>query len=143
MTLGFASLNIYTQIALITLIGLITKQGILVVQFANDLQESEGIGLREAVERATSIRLRPILMTTLSMALGVIPLIIATGSGAPPRNQLGIVIATGLGIGSLFSLYIVPLMYLYLSKDHAKIKANEDAQQRDLDRLTAEEESEN
>jgi multidrug efflux pump len=140
MTLGFASLNIYTQIALITLIGLITKQGILVVQFANDLQESEGIGLREAVEKAASIRLRPILMTTLSMALGVIPLIVATGSGAPPRNQLGIVIATGLGIGSLFSLYVVPLMYLYLSKDHAKIKATQEAQQRDLDRLTAEEE---
>ncbi|APZ43201.1 efflux RND transporter permease subunit [Acidihalobacter ferrooxydans] len=135
------TLNIYTQIALITLIGLITKQGILVVQFANDLQESLGLSLREAVEKAASIRLRPILMTTLSMAFGVIPLIIATGSGAPPRNQLGIVIAAGLGIGSLFSLYIVPVMYLYLSKDHARIKANEDAQQRDLDRLAAEEDS--
>lgn len=141
MTLGFASLNIYTQIALITLIGLITKQGILVVQFANGLQESEGLGLRAAVEKAASIRLRPILMTTLSMAFGVVPLIVATGSGAPPRNQLGIVIATGLGVGSLFSLYIVPLMYLYLSKDHAKIRITEEAQQRDLDSLSAEEEN--
>lgn len=141
MTLGLASLNIYTQIALITLIGLITKQGILVVQFANEIQESEGLSLREAVEKAASIRLRPILMTTLSMALGVIPLIIASGYGAPPRNQLGIVIATGLGIGSLFSLYIVPLMYLYLSRDHAKIAAGEQAQQRDLERLSAESES--
>ncbi|HKJ09775.1 MAG TPA: efflux RND transporter permease subunit [Gammaproteobacteria bacterium] len=139
MALGMATLNIYTEIALITLIGLITKQGILVVQFANNLQESEGLGLREAVEKATSIRLRPILMTTLAMVLGVIPLITATGSGAPPRNELGIVIASGLGIGALFSLYIVPVMYLYLSKDHARIAANEAAQQRDLDALAAEE----
>ncbi len=138
MDLGFASLNIYTEIALITLIGLITKQGILVVQFANDIQEAERLSIREAVEKAASIRLRPIIMTTLAMVLGVIPLIIATGSGAPPRNQLGIVIASGLGIGALFSLYIVPVMYLYLSKDHAKIAANEEAQQSDLNALAQE-----
>jgi len=139
MDLGLASLNIYTEIALITLIGLITKQGILVVQFANDIQESEGLSLREAVEKATSIRLRPIIMTTLAMVLGVIPLIMATGSGAPPRNQLGIVIASGLGVGALFSLYIVPVMYLYLSKDHSKIVEAETQQQEALDALTAEE----
>lgn len=138
MTVGLASLNIYTQIALITLIGLITKQGILVVQFANDIKKSESLSLREAVEKAASIRLRPILMTTLSMVLGVIPLIIATGSGAPARNQLGIVIAAGLGIGSLFSLYIAPLMYLYLAKDHSKIADKEAAQQADLDHLNDE-----
>ncbi len=142
MAVGFASLNIYTEIALITLIGLITKQGILVVQFANDIQESEGLSLRQAVEKATSIRLRPIIMTTLAMVLGVIPLILATGSGAPPRNQLGIVIASGLGIGALFSLYIVPVMYLYLSENHTKIAANEEAQQKALDGLTAEEDGE-
>lgn len=139
MDVGLASLNIYTEIALITLIGLITKQGILVVQFANDIQIREGLGLREAVERATSIRLRPIIMTTLAMVLGVIPLILATGSGAPPRNQLGIVIASGLGIGALFSLYIVPVMYLYLSKDHARIAEKEATQQQELDSLSAEE----
>jgi len=139
MDVGFASLNIYTEIALITLIGLITKQGILVVQFANDIQISEGLGLREAVERATSIRLRPIIMTTLAMVLGVIPLILATGSGAPPRNQLGIVIASGLGVGALFSLYIVPVMYLYLSKDHARIAEKEARQQEELDALATEE----
>lgn len=138
MDVGLASLNIYTQIALITLIGLITKQGILVVQFANDLQAREGLGLREAVEKATSIRLRPILMTTLSMALGVIPLILATGSGAPPRNQLGIVIASGLMIGALFSLYIVPVMYLYLAKEHGKLAAEEARRRRDLESLEAE-----
>ena len=135
MDVGLASLNIYTQIALITLIGLITKQGILVVQFANDLQASEGLGLRAAVEKATSIRLRPILMTTLSMALGVIPLVLAGGSGAPPRNQLGIVIASGLIIGALFSLYIVPVMYLYLAKEHGKLADDEARRQRDLDAL--------
>jgi multidrug efflux pump len=132
MSLGLASLNIYTQIALITLIGLITKQGILVVQFANVLQESEGLSKREAVQKAASVRLRPILMTTLSMVLGVIPLIIATGSGAPPRNELGIVIATGLGIGSLFSLYIVPLMYLFLGRDLAATRASEAAREQEI-----------
>jgi len=138
MTPGLASLNIYTQIALITLVGLITKQGILVVQFANDLQHDEGLGIREAVERAASIRLRPVLMTTLAMVLGVIPLIIATGSSAPPRNQLGIVIAGGLGIGAFFSLYIVPLMYLYLARDAASMRKTEDQQRQDLETLAAE-----
>ncbi len=135
MTPGLASLNIYTQIGLITLVGLITKQGILVVQFANDLQHDEGMGIREAVEKAASIRLRPVLMTTLAMVLGVIPLITATGSSAPPRNQLGIVIAAGLGIGAFFSLYIVPLMYLYLARDAASMRETEDQQRRDLKTL--------
>ncbi|HYW90939.1 MAG TPA: efflux RND transporter permease subunit [Gammaproteobacteria bacterium] len=138
MDLGFASLNIYTQIALITLIGLITKQGILVVQFANQVQREEGLGLREAVEKAASIRLRPILMTTLAMVLGVMPLIVATGTGAPPRNQLGIVIASGLGVGALFSLYIVPTMYLYLAKTHSDVAEQEAEQDRALAELESE-----
>ncbi len=125
MDIGFASLNIYTQIALITLIGLITKQGILVVQFANNLQRTEELNKLEAVKKAASIRLRPILMTTLSLVFGVFPLIFAAGSGAPPRNQLGLVIASGMGIGALFSLYIVPLMYFYLARDHARITTQE------------------
>ncbi|HEB55864.1 MAG TPA: multidrug efflux protein [Gammaproteobacteria bacterium] len=135
MTPGLASLNIYTQIALITLVGLITKQGILVVQFANDLQHDEGLSIREAVEKAASIRLRPVLMTTLAMVLGVIPLIMASGSSAPPRNQLGIVIAAGLGIGAFFSLYIVPLMYLYLARDAAHLRKTEAQQHRELETL--------
>jgi len=139
MDVGFASLNIYTQIALITLIGLITKQGILVVQFANQVQREEGLGLREAVEKAASIRLRPILMTTLSMVFGVMPLIVATGTGAPPRNQLGIVIATGLGIGAMFSLYIVPSMYLYLAKTHSDVAGQEAEQEQALAELESEE----
>lgn len=117
MSLGFATLNIYTEIALITLLGLITKQGILVVQFANQIQINEGLGKLDAVKEAAAVRLRPILMTTLAMVLGVVPLITASGGGAPPRHQLGLVIATGLGIGALFSLYIVPVMYLYIARD--------------------------
>ena len=138
MSLGFATLNIYTEIALITLLGLITKQGILVVQFANQIQREEGLSKREAVERAASVRLRPILMTTLAMVLGVIPLIASSGAGAPPRHQLGLVIATGLGVGGFFSLYIVPVMYLYIARDHAAHSASEDEKNRALARLAEE-----
>ncbi len=138
MSLGFATLNIYTEIALITLLGLITKQGILVVQFANQIQETEGLTKLEAVEKAASVRLRPILMTTLSMVFGVVPLIAASGAGAPSRHQLGLVIATGLGIGALFSLYIVPVMYLYLARDHSKHAAGEAEKLQALSRLSAE-----
>ncbi len=135
MSLGFASLNIYTEIALITLLGLITKQGILVVQFANQIQEEEGLGKLEAVQKAAAVRLRPILMTTLAMVLGVIPLIASSGAGAPPRHQLGLVIATGLGVGGFFSLYIVPVMYYYIARDHGKHAAAEAEKEAALARL--------
>lgn len=136
MNLGFASLNIYTEIALITLLGLITKQGILVVQFANQIQLTEGLGKLEAVQKAASVRLRPILMTTLAMVFGVFPLIVSSGAGAPPRHQLGLVIATGLGVGALFSLYIVPVMYLYIARDHSKHAVREQEVARQLSELT-------
>jgi len=138
MSLGFASLNIYTEIALITLLGLITKQGILVVQFANQMQEEEGLSKLEAVQRAAAVRLRPILMTTLAMVLGVVPLIASSGAGAPPRHQLGLVIATGLGVGAFFSLYIVPVMYLYIARDHQAHVADEADKERALARLAEE-----
>ncbi len=113
--IGGASLNIYTEVGLVTLIGLISKHGILIVQFANDLQR-EGKTKREAIEMAAAIRLRPILMTTASMVLGVIPLIIATGAGAESRFNIGLVIASGISIGTLFTLYVVPAMYLFLAE---------------------------
>jgi multidrug efflux pump len=113
--LGAATLNIYTEVGLITLIGLITKQGILIVQFANTIQEDEGLDRRAAVEKASSIRLRPILMTTGAMVFGVVPLLLATGPGAVSRFNMGLVIATGLAIGALFSLYMVPVIYTYLA----------------------------
>jgi multidrug efflux pump len=115
MGVGGASLNIYTQVGLVTLIGLISKHGILIVQFANDLQE-EGKSKREAIEMAANIRLRPILMTTAAMVLGVIPLLTATGAGAVSRFNIGLVIASGISIGTLFTLYVVPAMYMILGK---------------------------
>jgi len=118
LMLGFASLNIYTQVGLITLIGLITKNGILIVEFANQLQRREGLSRREAVERAAGVRLRPILMTTVSMIVAMVPLLTATGPGAVSRFDIGLVIATGLGIGTLFTLFIVPAAYLVLAGTH-------------------------
>ena len=115
MGVGGASLNIYTQVGLVTLIGLISKHGILIVQFANDLQE-EGKGKREAIEMAANIRLRPILMTTAAMVLGVIPLLTASGAGAVSRFNIGLVIASGISIGTLFTLYVVPAMYMILAR---------------------------
>jgi multidrug efflux pump len=118
MGFGAMSLNIYTKVGLVTLIGLISKHGILIVQFANHLQAEQGLSKREAIERAAGIRLRPILMTTAAMVFGVVPLIIATGAGAVSRFQMGIVIASGLTIGTLFTLFVVPAVYLVIAADH-------------------------
>jgi multidrug efflux pump len=115
LTLGFASVNIYTQVGLITLIGLIAKNGILIVEFANQLRIRESLDKREAVAKASRIRLRPILMTTLSMVVAMVPLLVATGPGAVSRFHIGLVIATGLGIGTLFTLYVVPAFYMLVS----------------------------
>ena len=119
ITVGFATINIYTQVGLITLIGLIAKNGILIVEFANQLQIKEGLGKREAVERAASIRLRPILMTTVAMIVAMVPLLTASGPGAVSRFQIGLTIATGLGIGTLFTLFVVPAVYLLMAKDRS------------------------
>ena len=118
ITLGFATINIYTQVGLITLIGLIAKNGILIVEFANQLQLREGLTKREAVEQAAAIRLRPILMTTVAMLVAMVPLLTATGPGAVSRFHIGLVIASGLGIGTLFTLFVVPAVYLLLARDH-------------------------
>lgn len=116
LNLGLATINIYTQIGLVTLIGLISKHGILMVEFANKLQEEEGLSVREAIEKSAAIRLRPILMTTAAMVLGVVPLILATGAGAVSRFDIGLVIATGMLIGTMFTLFVVPTMYLLIAK---------------------------
>ncbi|CAH9019823.1 efflux RND transporter permease subunit [Candidatus Nitrosacidococcus sp. I8] len=118
LALGFTTVNIYTEMGLITLIGLIAKNGILIVEFANQLQMHEGLNKRAAVEKAASIRLRPILMTTSSMIVGVIPLIMATGAGAISRYGIGLMIATGLGIGTFFTLFIVPAVYVIVAREH-------------------------
>ncbi|HOG93773.1 MAG TPA: efflux RND transporter permease subunit, partial [Opitutaceae bacterium] len=114
--LGFATINIYTQVGLITLVGLITKHGILMVDFANGLQE-QGCTVREAIERAAGVRLRPILMTTAAMVLGVLPLVFAEGDGAESRYSMGLVIATGMSIGTFFTLFVVPVFYTFIAAD--------------------------
>ena len=116
--IGGATLNIYTEVGLVTLIGLISKHGILIVEFANNLQR-EGRSKREAIEHATGLRLRPILMTTAAMVLGVMPLITASGAGAVSRFNMGLVIAAGLSIGTLFTLFVVPAMYMMIGADHS------------------------
>jgi multidrug efflux pump len=116
--IGGASLNIYTEVGLVTLIGLISKHGILIVQFAND-QQKEGKSKREAIEMAATIRLRPILMTTAAMVLGVLPLVTATGAGAEGRFNMGLVIMAGIAIGTLFTIFMVPAMYMMLAAVHA------------------------
>lgn len=113
---GFASINIYTQIGLITLIGLITKHGILMVEFANQLRRHENLSINEAIKKAAAIRLRPVLMTTFSMILGVVPLLLASGAGAASRFDIGLVVASGMLIGTLFTLFVVPTMYLLKAK---------------------------
>ena len=118
MTLGLATVNIYTQVGLITLIGLISKNGILIVEFANQLRERDGLERREAIEKAAAIRLRPILMTTVAMVVAMVPLLLASGPGAVSRFDIGLVIATGLGVGTLFTLFVVPAVYLLLSSEH-------------------------
>jgi multidrug efflux pump len=117
--IGGASLNIYTDVGLVTLVGLISKHAILIVEFANDLQRS-GFSKREAIEQAAGIRLRPILMTTATMVLGVVPLILASGAGAVSRFNMGLVIASGLSIGTLFTLFVVPAVYLLIAADHTR-----------------------
>lgn len=118
LTLGFATVNIYTQVGLITLIGLVSKHGILIVEFANKLQLNEGLSKREAIEKAAATRLRPVLMTTGAMVLGVVPLLLASGAGAVSRYDIGLVIASGMSIGTLFTLFVVPAMYLVVAREH-------------------------
>jgi multidrug efflux pump len=114
LNLGLASLNIYTQVGLITLVGLITKHGILMVEFANQ-QRERGLPKRDAIIEAARVRLRPILMTTAAMVLGVVPLIIASGAGARARFSIGLVIASGMAIGTLFTLFVLPMFYTFIA----------------------------
>jgi multidrug efflux pump len=116
---GGASLNIYTQVGLVTLIGLISKHGILIVEVANEEQQS-GKSKRAAIVAAAGVRLRPILMTTAAMVLGVVPLVFARGAGGASRYAIGLVISTGLGIGTLFTLFVVPGVYMLIGATHAE-----------------------
>jgi hydrophobe/amphiphile efflux-1 (HAE1) family protein len=125
--MGFATMNIYSEIGLVTLIGLIAKHGILMVDFANNLQESQGLSRHDAIVEAASIRLRPILMTTAAMVVGMVPLILATGAGAQSRFTIGLTIFFGMAIGTMFTLFVTPMVYTFLARDHAAWLAKERA----------------
>jgi multidrug efflux pump len=115
---GAATMNIYTQVGLLTLVGLISKHGILMVEFANQLQLSEGLDRRSAIEMAARVRLRPILMTTAAMVTGLLPLLTAAGAGAASRFSIGLVVVAGMSIGTLFTLFVLPAVYVALATDH-------------------------
>lgn len=116
---GGASVNLFTEVGLVTLMGLISKHGILIVEVAREQQEL-GLSKQEAIERACALRLRPILMTTAAMVLGVLPLVFATGAGAASRYVMGLVIASGLSIGTLFTLFVLPAVYTVLAGSHVQ-----------------------
>ncbi len=115
---GVATINIYTQVGLVTLIGLISKHGILMVAFAPELQIQGSLDRLAAIQKAARMRLRPILMTTAAMVTGLIPLVIANGAGAASGFSIGIVVVSGMSIGTLFTLFVLPAVYMALAKDH-------------------------
>ena len=132
IVLGFASMNIYTQVGLITLIGVVSKNGILIVEFANQLQVDKGLNKRQAVVEAAAIRLRPIIMTSLALIFAMVPLLIAIGPGAESRFAIGLTIATGLGIGTFFTIFVLPAFYILLGRDHHGTAESEYGDDEDL-----------
>lgn len=119
VSLGLTTLNIYTQVGLVTLIGVISKHGILIVEFANRLRE-QGRSKRDAIEKAAAIRLRPVLMTTAALVMAMLPLLLATGPGAAARFSMGVVIAAGMTIGTAFTLFVVPAVYVAFARDQRR-----------------------
>lgn len=115
LCLDFATLSLFSQVGLITLVGLISKHGILMVDFARRLQE-QGMGFEESIVEAASVRLRPVLMTTAAIVVAVIPLVMASGPGAVSRNHIGLVLAAGMTIGTLFTLFVLPVIYTYIAE---------------------------
>src|SRR5213075_1012309 len=125
---GLTSINIYSQVGLITLVGLISRNGILIVQFANHLQE-EGRDKLNAVLEAAGTRLRPIMMTTAATVMGHLPLVFARGPGAGARNSIGIMLVSGMIIGTAFTLFVVPSIYVLVAKTHRRVEKPEEAQE--------------
>ncbi len=120
------TLNIYSQVGLVTLVGLVSKNGILIVEFAN-AQQAKGLSKLDAVHEAAVTRLRPILMTSVATVVGHFPLTLVTGAGAVARNSIGIVLVGGMTIGTFFTLFVVPSVYVLIAKDHRKDKKVEAA----------------
>jgi multidrug efflux pump len=113
------TLNIYAQVGMVTLVGLIAKNGILIVEFANKLQE-QGLSKMDAIREASMTRLRPVLMTTAATVAGHFPLTLVTGAGAAARNSIGLVLVGGMAIGTIFTLFVLPSIYALLAKDHSE-----------------------
>jgi multidrug efflux pump len=129
--LGLTTLNIYSQVGLITLVGLIAKNGILIVEFANHLQET-GRDKLAAIIEAAGTRLRPILMTTAATVFGHFPLVLATGPGAGARNSIGIMLVSGMIIGTIFTLFVVPSIYMLVAKRHVAMAAEVDEREAEV-----------
>jgi len=122
--LNLTTLNIYSQVGLITLVGLIAKNGILIVQFANTLQE-RGLAKMAALREATLTRLRPVLMTSAATVFGHFPLVLVSGPGSAARNSIGMVLVTGMSLGTIFTLFIVPVFYSLIAAEHKPAPAYE------------------
>ena len=124
--------NIYSQVGLVTLVGLVSKNGILIVQFANELQR-EGLNKLEAVAQAARMRLRPVLMTSVATVAGHFPLTLVTGAGAAARNSIGLVLVAGMAIGTIFTLFIVPSLYMLIAKEHHEGRLDEPEEEPEID----------
>ena len=135
--LDFTTVNIYSKVGLITLIGLVSKNGILIVEFANHLQEHEGMDRFRAVVAASATRLRPILMTSVATVAGHFPLILARGSGAGSRNSIGYVLVSGMVIGTLFTLFVVPTIYTFIARDRSKMRRSQGEEEKNVPVPTA------
>jgi multidrug efflux pump len=125
MLATFGTLNVFSQIGLLTLVGLITKHGIMLVEFANH-ERTQGVAVYQAIEKACLLRLRPILMTTFATVLGAVPLALATGAGAESRSQIGWVIIGGMLLGTFLTLFVVPTVYTLLAPKKAPGEENDD-----------------
>jgi multidrug efflux pump len=134
--LDLTTINIYSQVGLITLVGLIAKNGILIVEFANQLQ-IRGLSRMAAVREASLTRLRPVLMTSAATVLGHLPLVLAAGPGAAARNSIGMVLVTGMTIGTLFTLFVVPVFYSLIAAEHRQNTISEESEEVEEDLLMA------
>jgi multidrug efflux pump len=124
--LDLTTINIYSQVGLITLVGLIAKNGILIVEFANRLQE-EGVAKLAAIREASLTRLRPVLMTSVATVFGHFPLVLVSGPGSEARNSIGTVLVTGMIVGTVFTLFVVPVFYLLIAAEHKAAPVTEPA----------------
>jgi multidrug efflux pump len=146
LAVGMATLNIYTEVGLITLVGLISKHGILICEVSREEQLKNGLSKIEAVKKAASVRLRPILMTTAAMVAGLVPLLTASGAGAESRFSIGLVIVAGLSIGTMFTLFVLPVIYSFVGENHKPLPEfveEEDLKKQEAEKMAQEAEADN